>query len=167
VRQGVHTDDVACPEVTQRCIEHLAHRALADDDHILTDDVSQLVEGVQHRAEELAHKQHIHIAFCWQSDAAPVVVGQGVLLEQAPIKAVEQDPLTLGVPSGGAGDYPPQPLVSGAPRLHGILTTQADPGRFVCTADRRALQMHKHRSRCRLRDRLIEQFPTTRCCEPS
>ena len=162
VGQRIDRHDAARTEVAQHRVKQQPHRSLTDHYHIAVNDVAQLVEAVDHRAQELAH-QHLFLGqVAGQADAAAVVLGQDVLLEKPAVKAPQQHPFPLPIAPRRAGFDQAHAFVSSGPGRLWIALVGAAKRRLVAAADRDPFHFHQHLVADWLGFVRLDDFPLTR-----
>ena len=132
------------PKIAQYRAEQQPHRPLTDHCDVSVNDVAQLVEAVDHRAQELAH-QHLFLGqVAGEADAVAIVLGEDVLLEKPAVKSPQQHPLALAIATRRADfDHAHTFVTSGSRRLR-IPLVGAAKRRLVAAADRDPLHPHEH-----------------------
>ena len=151
------------PKLRSTALNSSPHRPLADHHHIAVDDVAQLVEAVDHRAQKLAH-QHLFLGqVAGKADAVAIVLGEDVLLEKPAVKSPQQHPLALPIETRRASfDYAHAFMPGGPGRLR-IALVDAAKRRLVAAADRDPLHPHEHLTGGRLGGvSCLDKFPLTR-----
>ena len=150
VGQRIHGDDLLGPQIAQHGIEEQSHGTLADHHHLLVDDIAQLVEAVDDRAQQLAHQHHLDRLVLRQPDTA-FERSQHLFLIQTAIRAPQQHSFSFRIFPRGTRFDDPQPLVTGSARRKRIIGDDSAVLRLVRATDRHALHAHQHLLGARLR----------------